>query len=97
MPEQPEDPNKFLKLIEMDLERRRRELPSSNQRSIFTWRLLAIIFLMGSAMLAWWMLDVASDVRDQKEEGAPATEEVRDSRPGSNPQSEAESKPGTAP
>jgi len=84
MPDPPDDPNKFLKLIEMDLERRRRELPTSNRRSIFTWRVLAILFLMGAAMLAWWMLDVARDARDrQGADSAPPIEEV------SEPSSEA--------
>lgn len=79
----PEDPNKFLKLIDLDLERRRNELPASSGRSIFMWRAIAAAFLVGAAVAVWWLFDFANSARDEGGE-PPANHEPVDGS-GSNP------------
>jgi len=74
--ESPEDPNKFLKLIDLDLERRRNELPDTQHRTIFIWRAVAAAFLVGSIVVAWWLFDFATSARDRSTDPANPTVSV---------------------
>ncbi len=67
MPPPEKDPHAFLKLIDLDLQRRRGELKRVNRGSLFLIRVMAVIFLAGSLVLAWWLLDFGSGVRDRQQ------------------------------
>ena len=71
---EPPDPNKFLKLIDLDLDRRRSELKKGNSRGIFMWRVLTAIGLVFLAICVYWLLGYGTEIRDKIKQKAPVQE-----------------------